>query len=303
MPKRLITLLAAVALAAAAPAVGCGGDSDDSGGMAEQAKPAVTIGTKNFPEQLVLGELYAQALRKAGYKVVLKSDIGATEIVHRALQRGTLDLYPEYIGVIASELAGETKRAKSASEVYRTAQRFEESKGFTLLEPTPFQNRDAIAVKPSFARRYKLKAIGDLAKVPGSVSIAAPPEFRTRFEGYIGLRRLYGADNLRFMPMPIGDQYRALDTGSIDAADVFTTDGELDRGDYVVLDDPRSLFGFQHVAPLVSQKVLEQQGEGFARTLNAVSAKLTTSAMRRMNSEVRFGRRQPADVAADFLGT
>ena len=111
-----------------------------------------------------------------------------------------------------------------------------------------------------------------------------------------------GSTSGLFMPMPIGEQYRALDSGSIDAADVFTTDGELERGGYVVLSDPRNLFGFQHVAPIVSEKVLREQGPGFAETVNAVSKRLSTDAMRRMNAAVTLGRQAPEKVAADFLG-
>jgi osmoprotectant transport system substrate-binding protein len=300
MGIRAIALLLAALFALGA--LGCGGDDDDDGGAtgAEGSKPVVTIGTKNFPEQFVLGELYRQALERRGFRIDLKRDIGATEIIHRALERGTLDFYPEYIGVLNSEVAGETERLASADDVYEGAKRFEERSGFTLLERTPFQNKDAIAVTPEFARRHDLRELGDL-KDAGSVSLAGPPEFRTRFEGFVGLQEVYGIDNIDFTPLQIGEQYRALDSGSVEAADVFTTDGELARKEYVVLEDPENLFGFQHVAPVVSEDVLREQGPDFARTVNAVSAKLTTDAMQRMNAAVTLGRQAPETVARDFL--
>jgi osmoprotectant transport system substrate-binding protein len=299
MRNRLLTMLIALALVVVVGVVACGGDDDD--GSSADSKPVVTIGTKNFPEQFVLGELYAQALEKAGFRVELKRDIGATEIIHRALERGTLDMYAEYIGVLASEVAGETERFEDADDVYETAKAFEEKSGFTLLERTPFENKDAIAVLPRYASQNKLRSLGDLKDVDGRVAIGAPPEFRTRFEGYIGLKEIYGVDNVAFRPMPIGEQYLALDNGTIDAADVFTTDGELERGDYVVLEDPRNLFGPQNVAPVVSEKTLQEQGPEFARVVNSVSERLTTDAMRRMNAAVSLGRQAPERVAADFL--
>src|SRR5215213_3486877 len=174
---------------------GCGGD--DGGSAKKQttttqaAKPQITIGTKNFPEQFVLGELYKQALEANGFRVRLKSDIGSSEIVDRALVAGSLDMYPEYIGVALSELAGQTRRPSSRADAYRRAKRFEEKRGFTLLGMTPFSDQNALALLPAYAKSHGLREIGDLGKLPGTVVIAAPPEFRSRFEGLVGLRRLY----------------------------------------------------------------------------------------------------------------
>jgi osmoprotectant transport system substrate-binding protein len=290
-------VLAALLLVASA---GCGGSEEaEESPKRPGSRPPVTIGTKNFPEQFVLGELYAQALRARGFRVELKKDIGATEIIHRALRRGTLDMYPEYIGVLVAEVARAGVPA-SAREAYLRAKSFEEDGGFTLLDRTPFANRDALAVKPAYARRHRLESIGDLERVGGKVKVGAPPEFRTRFEGFVGLREEYGLDNLDFTPIPIGDQYRALTSGRIDAADVFTTDGELEDSSLVILDDPENLFGFQNVAPVVSQRTLRAQGPRFARTINAVSALLTTEVMRSMNAAMLRGQ-DPEAVAARFL--
>src|SRR3954462_15374472 len=165
---------------------GCGGDDGGRPSAKKQtattpAAPQITIGTKNFPEQFVLGELYKQALEAKGFKVRLKSDIGSSEIVDRALTAGSLDMYPEYIGVALSELAGRTRRPHSAAEAYRDAKAFEEGRGFTLLAMTPFSDQNALAVLPAYAKSHGLRSIGDLARVPGMTVIAAPPEFLTRF--------------------------------------------------------------------------------------------------------------------------
>ena len=149
---------------------GCGGSDDDTP-PAERATtpdgPPIRIGTKNFTEQTILGELYRQALEAKGYEVVLKPDIGSSEIVHRALRRGALDMYPEYIGVLLSEVAQDTDRPPSDAAAYDAAQAFERRNGFTLLAQTPFADANALAVKPAFARRHRLSSIADLRTPQG----------------------------------------------------------------------------------------------------------------------------------------
>jgi osmoprotectant transport system substrate-binding protein len=307
---RSLAALLAVALALAVAACGSSNNSSSSSssstssstssGQPGKGKPAVTIGDKNFTEQYILGELYAQALRAKGFTVKIKSNIGSSEIIDKALTSGKLDLYPEYTGVILSELAHATKRPGNPDDAYAAAKKFEESRGFTMLDKTPFFDSDALAVKPDFATKNSLSSVADLKKLGSGLKLGAPPEFKTRFEGLIGLKKDYGV-NPTFKPLAIGLQYKALDTGKIDVADVFTTDGQLQNGKYTVLKDPKFIFGFQNVAPIVSKKVLTQQGPEFAATLNAVSAKLTTEAMQKMNAAVDLDKQKPAAVAKQFL--
>jgi osmoprotectant transport system substrate-binding protein len=290
--------LAALLIALAALA-GCGGGSRKPARGTTAAGPAITIGTKNFPEQFVLGELYRQALEAHGFRVRLKSDIGSSEIVDGALTAGSLDMYPEYTGVVLSEIARVRARPPSAAAAYTRAKAFEEGRGFTLLGMTPFSDSNALAVTPAFARRHRLRTIADLARVPG-VKIGAPPEFRTRFEGLIGLRQLYRLVGVRVAALKIGDQYAALGAGRVDVANVFTTDGQLEQGHYVLLRDPRNLFAFQNVAPVI-RKVLVTGNPRLTRVIDSVSHKLTTSAMRAMNAAVVLRHEDPAAVAARFL--
>src|SRR3954447_17408829 len=298
------TAALAVLVLVAALLGGCGGDGKESSNAGTTAKasagPLITIGTKNFPEQFVLGELYRQALEAHGYRVRLKSDIGSSEIVDRALVAGSLDMYPEYIGVALSELAGDTKRPSSRQDAYRKARAFEEKRGFTLLSMTPFSDQNALAVLPSTAKKYGLKQIGDLAKLPGMVDIASPPEFRSRFEGLVGLRKLYGLTNVRVKQLKIGEQYAALDDHKAEIANVFTTDGQLEKGRYVLLTDPKNLFTYQNVAPVIKRALL-RSNPSLAKTIDSVSSKLTTPAMRAMNAAVVQRGQQPAAVAEQFL--
>jgi osmoprotectant transport system substrate-binding protein len=287
-----------------ATAAGCGGEPTRSADAADEpgASTPIRIGTKNFTEQYVLGELYRQALEAKGFRVELKSDIGSSEITHQALTGGALDMYPEYVGVLLSEIADHHDRPRDAQAAYELAKRFEERRGFSLLAPTPFTDSNALAVTPALARRHGLEEIGDLGSLPGgSATIGAPPEFKTRFEGLLGLRQEYRLHELEVKPLRIGSQYDALDDGEVDAAAVFTTDGQLANRRYVLLEDPRGVFAAQHVAPVIDREVLKAHGTRLASALDGVSRRLTTRAMREMNADVDLRGEQPADVARRFL--
>jgi len=297
----LLALCLALALGACGSSEG-GGDGEGTRTTTRPGagKPAVTLGTKNFTEQLILGELYSQALRAKGFTVRLKPNIGSSEITDKALTSGRLDLYPEYIGVIAVELAGATKRPASAQETYEIARRFQARRGFVTLRRTPFSDSLALAVKPAVARRLRLRDVGDLKRL-GRFRFGGAPENRSRYQGLVGMRQAYGLTGAEFIPVLLGQQYKALDSGKVDVVNVLTTDGQLRGGRYTVLEDTKGIFGFQHVTPVVSRKVLRRQGPAFARTLDAVSARLTNRAMQSMNAAVDIDGRRPAVVAREFL--
>jgi osmoprotectant transport system substrate-binding protein len=303
--RTILALIAALALTTGLAACG-GGDGNDGGSTQAAAsqpgkgKPAVTLGTKNFTEQFVLGQLYKQALEAKGYKVALKQNIGSTEIADKALRSGQIDMYPEYIGIFNTAVAGDAKAYPSVEEAFSAGKSYAERHGFTLLPLTPFTDVDALAVTPDYARAHDLRSVADLASIRG-LRLGAPPEFRQRETGLVGLARVYGIRDVDFSPLTIGLQYQALDDGKIDAADVFTTDGQLQSGRYVVLDDPKNVFGFQNVTPIVSTRVLQAEGPAFEDTLNAVSRTLTTRAMQQMNAAVAIDKQSPADVAQQFL--
>jgi osmoprotectant transport system substrate-binding protein len=282
---------------------GCGGDDESrpAAATSDGEAPVLRIGTKDFTEQYVLGELYAQALRAKGFPVELKPDVGSTEITHQALTGGALDMYPEYVGVLLSEVANLRRRPTDPEAAYQIARDFERGRGFDLLGMTPFSDQNALAVTPAFARRHDVQSIEDLAKLPGRLRIGAPPEFRTRFEGLIGLEQRYGMTRARAVPLAIGSQYDALDDGRVDAAAVFTTDGMLADRRYVILEDPRGVFATQRVAPVISRKALAAHGPKLRAAIDAVSAKLTATSMREMNAAVDLEGRKPAEVAGAFL--
>jgi osmoprotectant transport system substrate-binding protein len=263
-------------------------------------KPPITIGDKNFTEEFVLGELYAQALRAKGFHVTLKGNIGSSEITYKALQSNQIQMYPEYTGVIVSVLAGNTKPPHSAAQTYSEASAYVHKHGFTLLSPTPFYDTDAMGTLKSFATKHHLKTISDLKPLGHSLKLGGAPEFATRYEGLIGLKKVYGI-NPTFKPLAIGLTYKALDSNQVQVADVFTTDPQLTTGKYTILSDPKNVFGFQNVAPIVKQSTLKAEGSVFGQTINQVSALLTLNAIRKMNAAVALDQQSPAAVAAAFL--
>jgi osmoprotectant transport system substrate-binding protein len=263
-------------------------------------KPPVTIGDKNFTEEYILGSLYAQALAAKGYKVTVKGNIGSSEITYKALQSGQIDMYPEYTGTLLTAVAGVTTPPHSAQQAYAEAKTFAEKHGFTLLDQTPFYDSDALAALKAYASAHGLTSDADLKKLGNSVKLGGAPEFATRYEGLVGLKKAYG-DNPTFVPLAIGLTYKALDTGQVQVSDVFTTDPQLTTHKYVVLVDPKKIFGFQNVAPIVSKKVVAAEGPEFAATINKVSALLTIPAIQKMNAAVALDQQPYAAVARQFL--
>ncbi len=304
----MLALLASLALAA------CGDDDEDTGGgggggseesqSADQpgkGKPPVTLGTKDFTEEFVLGELYKQALEAKGYTVNLKKNIGATEIIDKAMTGGEIDGYPEYLGVSVAVVARKDIVPKSDQETYDLAKEFYEGRGQVISEQTPFFDVDAIATTKKFADENGLKTVADLKKLD-SFTVGARPEFRNRFQGLKGMRSEYGLTNAQFKQLALGIQYQALDNGDVDSANVFSTDAQLASGKYTVLEDPKGIFGYQHVAMVMNKdKYEELGGQAFFDVINEVSALLTNEAMISMNKAVAIDKQDEAEVARSFL--
>jgi osmoprotectant transport system substrate-binding protein len=286
----------------ALPVAACGEDTTGGGSAQPQGTELqLTLGTKDFTEQFLLGELYEQALAARGYKVRLRKDIGSTEVIDTQLTSGQIDAYPEYLGVAVTVVAGEADAGSSAAETYRLATDYYAQRGQALSEQTPFENVDAIATTQVFAQQQRLTSLPDLRRLP-SFTLGARPEFADRVQGLAGLQRVYGLTNAEFKPIEIGAQYQALDEGDIDTANVFTTDGQLAGGNYRLLEDPQRLFGFQHVALVIDQDALERLGgDRFMTVINAVNRRLTTSAMIEMNRDVDLEGQDEALVAERFL--
>src|SRR5690348_3193143 len=306
----LLAALAAVALLLAA----CSSSSSSTSGSGSTGSSSssssssnggngrsVTLGTKNFTEEFIVGALYQQALQAKGYKVVYKPNIGATEVVDKALTSGQIDAYPEYTGESAVTVGGINTTVTSAQQEYDLAKNFYAKRGQSMSAMTPFFDTDAIAVTKAYAAKYGLKTTADLKKIP-HFTLGARPEFQGREQGAVGIQKDYGVKNFAFKSLALGLQYQALDSGAINAADVFTTDPQLASGKYVVLTDPKHIFGFQNVALVINTKKLNQLGgQQFMSIINQVNALLTTPAITAMNKAVAIDKQDPQTVAKTFL--
>jgi osmoprotectant transport system substrate-binding protein len=309
--RRLAAALAIVAGLAALGACGSGGartltvtttvTAPSQPLLPGTGRPAVTIGDKNFTEQFILGELYYLALKAQGYAVTLNRNIGPTEVTMQALRTGSLDMYPEYLGVWNTTIAGDRHRYRTRLSAFRAAERFALAHGFRLLNPTPFSDTSALAVGFNYSVQHSVVSIADLRRVAASVTLGAPPQFATEPEGLPAIRRAYDVKPAGFRPLDVGAQYQALDDGSVQVADVNTTDGQLITGNYTLLADPRRVFGYGNAMPVVPLRVLAAEGPQFAATLNRVSALLTVGTIRQLNAAVDVDNEDPASVAQQFL--
>jgi osmoprotectant transport system substrate-binding protein len=300
--RRIVMALLVVALAGVAA---CGDkDKDRQGSVQPQGGELVlTLGTKDFTESVITGELYRQVLRAHGINVRLRKEIGPTEKIDQELQSGAIDGYPEYLGVAVTVAAHRDDAGSTAAETYALAKQFYAARGQVISAPTSFENVDAVATTQYFAQQRGLATIGDLRALK-EFSLGARPEFEERQQGLAGMREAYGLDNATFHAIPIGEQYRALDRKQVDAANVFSTDGQLASGSYKVLEDTQRVFGFQHVALVIDKdKLSKLGGRSFMRIIDDLNGRLTTSVMIQMNRDVGVDGQQPAVVAERFLRT
>ncbi|HEY1274468.1 MAG TPA: glycine betaine ABC transporter substrate-binding protein [Thermoleophilaceae bacterium] len=312
--SRLLALLAAL-LATGFLLAACGGDDDDNGGggggggggqeassdQPGKGKPTVTLGTKDFTEEFVLGELYKQALEAKGYTVKLKKNIGSTEIIDKALTSDQIDGYPEYLGVSVAVVARKDIIPKSDQQTYDLAKQFYEGRGQVISQQTPFFDVDAIATTKDTADKNGLKTVADLKKL-GKFTVGARPEFKSRFQGLKGMQSEYGLTDAQFKQLALGIQYQALDNGDVDSANVFSTDAQLASGKYTVLEDPKGIFGYQHVAMVMNKDKYEALGgQQFFDVVDSVSKLLTNDAMITMNKAVAIDKQDEAEVAKSFL--
>jgi osmoprotectant transport system substrate-binding protein len=266
-------------------------------------KPTVTIGDKNYTEQFVLGQLYSQALQAQGFTVQLNQNIGPTDVTVRALQSGLLGMYPEYLNVFNSSIARYRHGFRSQADAYRAAERYAVAHGLQLLAATPFSDTNAVSVTVGYARANRLRSLTDLPRVASQMTLGGPPLSEQTPPGLAVLENAYGFTPKAFTPLAVGAQYSALINGSVQAAEVQTTDGQLADGDYRVLSDPQKVFGWGNVVPVVSARALSAEGPAFADTIDKISAVLTTRVIRQLNQAVDISGQSPAMVAHQFLVT
>src|ERR1700722_18624965 len=274
-----------------------GGSSNPLGGGASSG--SVVIGSANFPENELLAEVYAIALQKKGVKVTTKLNIGAREVYYPQVKSGAITIIPEYNGTLLTVEADPTSTAKTTADV-DAALAAKLPSTLTVLNPAPAQDSDSITVTQATATKYHLKTIADLKPYASSLVLGGPPEFKTRSDGIAGLKANYGLTFKSFDPLdesgPI--TLAALTSGKVQAADVFTTTPQIVSDKLVSLADPKFNFAAQNVIPLVYKPDLTPT---ITATLNAVSAKLTTTALLQLDNAVITDKVNYTTAAQGFL--
>ncbi|HEV7251621.1 MAG TPA: glycine betaine ABC transporter substrate-binding protein [Mesorhizobium sp.] len=268
--------------------------------LSAQGEP-VKIGSKNFTEQFIVAEIYAQALEKAGIEVERRLNLGATQIAHAALTSGEIDLYPEYTGTaLAAVVKGEL--TSDADQIYADVKKhYEDQLGLTLLKPTAINNGYAIIMLPEKAEEFKLKTLSDLGPASKDLTFGAEGTFGERKDGLPGLEKAYGIKFKEFVQFAkLGIRYSALTSEQIDVSFGFSTDWQIEDSKLAVLDDDKGLFPPYYLVPVVRQDALEANPK-IAETLDKIAPLLTNEKMRAMNAAVERDRKEPAEVAAEFL--
>ncbi|HEX8305075.1 MAG TPA: ABC transporter substrate-binding protein [Jatrophihabitans sp.] len=298
------------ALAAAAVGAGlllvtaCGSSSDPTGkapaggGGSTAPTDTIVIGSANFQENVVLANIYAGALKAKGVKVSTKLNIGTRETYIPAVKDGSIDLIPEYSGVLL-QYFDKTATAVSNADVYAALQKAT-PQPLTVLQQSAAENKDAIVVTKETAAKYNLKSIADLAAVADKLTLGAAPEFQTRPDGVPGLEKSYGVKFKTFKKLDPGGPLtqNSLKNGQIDAGDIFTTDPLIAKNGWVVLEDPKNLYTAQNVVPLINST---KASATVKSALDAVSAKLTTDDLIKLNEQVSLEKQSPETVAQKWL--
>jgi osmoprotectant transport system substrate-binding protein len=259
--------------------------------------PSVTVGSANFAESTLIGEIYAQALEARGYRVTRKFGLGDRETYYEQVRSGDIDVIPEYVGALAASLdQSGTTYGEVRAELDRAL-----PPQLEALKSASAEDRDTVTVTRRTAERYGLHSIADLKPYAGNMVLGGSPEFQTRHQGLVGLRGTYGLSFGGYQPFATDDRatiVEQLKDGHIQAANLFATEPAIAEDDFVVLSDPKHLFSAQNVTPLIYRSSLSAQGRA---ALNAVSARLMTSALLHMNARVLSDDVPASQVARDWL--
>jgi osmoprotectant transport system substrate-binding protein len=320
-PTIRLALAAIAALVLALGLVACGGDDDSgdsaSGGTStaqdtpaaaitsnpDNAKTSLTIGSKNFTEQQVLGEIYAQAFAAAGYKVRKELNLGDESTALKALKGGEIDGYPEYTGTaLLSFFEVPTKDLpKDPTAAYDEVKSKFAADGITAFPPTPFTSSNEVAVTQETADKLGLKNISDLEGKSQDLTLYGSPECRGRDDCLRGLENVYGLKFKKFVPVDIAQRHEVLTNGDADVSIVFTTDPQISRNKEVLLKDDKGMFPPYNSTFLMKTDVADKAGPDLAKTVDLVNKNLTARVMQELNARVDLDKETPAAAATDYL--
>ena len=285
-------------IVAALVASACGGTGTSGG-----AKPAITIGSTNFSEQLVLGELYSQILEANGYSVTRKFNLGAREIVFPALQSGQIDMEADYLATLLAFVDKTATGSTDPKQTAATLQKALTSKAVTVLDYAPAVDQNGFVVTKATADKYKLAKLSDLVPVGNQLVLGGPAECPNREFCGLGLKSKYGITFKDFKALDTGGPLtvQALVGGQIDVGLLFTSDATIAVRGFVLLADDKQLQLSDNVAPVVRNDYLTKAGDDFKKLVNSIAPKLTTAELTGMNKLVEVDKKDPKDVAKEWL--
>lgn len=307
MPQRGKVLCAAcLALAVLCAACTNSGNRGppDRGRAAGGTGTAITVGSFDFPESVLLAYIYADALAAKGFPIRVLPNLGTRELVDPALMNGLIQLVPEYTGSALDFMSlGRGHATSDAAATYRSLTRSAERRGLVAAQPAPAQDANAIVVSAATAARDHLRSIADLVRVAPRLVFGGPPECRERADCLPGLERTYGLRFKAFTPTDTGGPLtlQALDSGEIGVGLLFTTDPSIPRRHLIILADNRALQPAENITPLVRQTTMDRYGPRLLATLDAVSARLTTGTLRYLDARVELTGHTPRSVADGWL--
>ena len=313
--RALLALVAALFLSIGA--VACGDDEEEGGddgtstsGSLIESNPAnegieITVGSKNFTEQYILGEIYAQALEAAGYTVEKDLNLGSEQIALKALEQGEVDAYPEYTSTALTsffEFAPEDVPG-DAQQAFEETQDDFAGLGLQAFPPTPFSSANAVGLLTETAEELDVASISDLEGQSEDLTLAGSPECRQRIDCLLGLQENYGLEFGKFTPVDIGLRYEVLDKGDADLSILFTTDAQLftDPDTYTILEDDQGVLPAGNVLFVASQETVDEAGPDFGATVEKVQEGLSLEVMQELNARVDIDKEDPEDVAAAYL--
>jgi osmoprotectant transport system substrate-binding protein len=271
----------------------------------ENGKVSLTIGSKNFPEQEILGEIYTQALAAAGYKAKSDLSLGSETVALKTLKQGQISGYPEYASTALTSFFGlEPEEVPAdATEAWEKANAEFEKEGLTAFEPTPFASANAVGLLKSTAEKYNLKTISDLEGVSEKLSLYGSPECRQRIDCLAGLEKLYGLKFKEFKPVDISLRYKVLEQGQADLSILFTTDPQLaaESEKFVILEDDKKVFPSGNIIFVTSKKVAESAGPDYEKTILNVQKGLTLEVMQELDARVELEKETPKAAATAYL--
>src|SRR5690349_16687707 len=290
----------------AAPAATTAAPTAAAGSIAKNpanSSIALKIGSKNFTEQKVLGEIYAQGLAAAGYNTSTDLNLGDQDTALAALKGGQIDAYPEYTGTAltaffkkdAADLPTDPQGA------YEQAKELFSKEGITAFPPTPFTDSNEVAVTKETADKYGLKNISDLSKVADKLTIYGSPECRKRMDCLLGLQKIYGLKFKKFVPVAIEQRHEVLQSGRADVSIVFTTDPQIKRNGEVLLEDDKGMFPPYNSTLIMKDATAQKAGADLAKTIDALQKPLTDDAMQELDARVDLDKKEPAEVAKEYL--